>query len=159
MAEVIDSRMLKALGAETRQSIMKMLSERPYTASEISRKLGKHVTTVKEHLETLEKSGFISRKDSENKWIYYCLTSKGEKIFKPGNYSWVIVMSLSALVLVAGLYSMFPVQQDFETASVPMLETGIADKAVPADNSTAAILVVLALIGFVAAWFVRRSRH
>ncbi|MBI5061338.1 MAG: winged helix-turn-helix transcriptional regulator [Candidatus Aenigmarchaeota archaeon] len=107
MAEILDSPSLKALSVDTRQEIMKLLVKRPYTPSELSRLLNKHVTTVGEHLALLEKSGLVRRKESSNKWVYYALTDKGEKIFKPNYYSWVVVLSLSLIAFVAGMQQMF----------------------------------------------------
>jgi len=101
MAETLDRSSLKALSTDTRQDIVKMLSERPHTSSEIARKLGKHVTTITEHLNVLEKANLIIRKESTNKWVYYTLTQKGEKIFKPANYTWVITLSLIVVAVVA----------------------------------------------------------
>ena len=103
MTEVLDRGSLKALSSDTRQDIVKLLEKRPYTASELSKKLSKHVTTVSEHLLLLEKSGLIRKKDSDNKWVYYTLTNKGERIFKPAYYSWVIILSLSTLCLLIGI--------------------------------------------------------
>ncbi|MFC2142889.1 winged helix-turn-helix domain-containing protein [Candidatus Aenigmatarchaeota archaeon] len=100
MAETLDRDSLKALSTDTRQDIVKLLSKRPYTASELSKLLKKHVTTITEHLEILEKSGLIKRKDSKNKWIYYELSNKGEKIFKPTYYTWVITLSLALVIMV-----------------------------------------------------------
>jgi DNA-binding transcriptional ArsR family regulator len=102
MPEVLDKNTIKALSTDTRQEIMKMLAKRPYTASEISKITSRHVTTVTEHLEVLEKSGLIRRKDSTNKWVYYELSDKGEHLFKPQFYSWVVVLSLSALFIFIG---------------------------------------------------------
>jgi len=100
MAEILDKDSLKALSTETRQEIIKMLSKRPYTASEISKIMNKHVTTITEHLEILEKAGLINRKDSTNKWVYYTLTDKGTKLFKPMYYTWVITLSIALVVVV-----------------------------------------------------------
>lgn len=102
MPEIMDKSILKALSTDTRQEIIKLLARRPYTASELSAILNKHVTTVTEHLDVLEKSGLIKRKESTNKWIYYTLSDKGERIFKPTYYSWVIVLSISVLCLLIG---------------------------------------------------------
>ncbi len=108
MAETLDRETLKALSTDTRQEIVKMLSKRPYTASEISKLMNKHVTTITEHLDVLEKAGLIHRKDSTNKWIYYTLTDKGQKIFKPAYYTWVITLSLALVIVVAfSLYQAF----------------------------------------------------
>ena len=103
MPEVLDKATLRALGAESRQEIIKLLGNRPHTASEIAKRLGKHVTTITEHLDVLEQSDLISRKDGTNKWVYYTLTPKGEKLFKPAYYSWVVIFSVSLLCLIIGL--------------------------------------------------------
>ena len=92
MPEQLTKEELKALGAEVRQKIVKLLSKRPYTASELSKILGKHVTTIAEHLGNLERSGLIRKKDDGHKWKYYVLTSKGEKLLKPQFYSWTIML-------------------------------------------------------------------
>lgn len=157
MSEVLDKDSLKALSADTRQEIVKMLEKRPYTASEISKKLNKHVTTVSEHLLTLEKSGLIRRKDSANKWVYYTLTNKGEKLFKPAYYSWVIVLSLSMLCLMIG------VQQIMSTGSLagfseekavyaPTAERNATQGTCPVSVDTnlilGTVLITLAVVGF-----------
>src|SRR3989344_2493345 len=103
MAEVIDRQTLKALSTDTRQEITRLLSKRPYTASELAKILNKHVTTITEHLYVLEKSGVVRRKESTNKWVYYTLTDKGEKFFKP-YYTWIIALSISAVAFVVGIY-------------------------------------------------------
>jgi len=103
MAEVIDRQTLKALSTDTRQEITRLLSKRPYTASELAKILNKHVTTIAEHLYVLEKSGVVRRKESTNKWVYYTLTDKGEKFFKP-YYTWIIALSISIVAFVAGIY-------------------------------------------------------
>ena len=100
--EQLDSKALKALSVETRQHIIKLLSSRPYTATEIAKIMKKHVTTISEHLEVLEQAGLVKRKDDGHKWIYYTLATKGEHIFKPQLYSWSIVLSLSIIIVVAG---------------------------------------------------------
>jgi DNA-binding transcriptional ArsR family regulator len=124
MAEVLDRSSLKALSADTRQDIIKLLGKRPHTASELSKKLSKHVTTVSEHLTTLEKSGLIRKKESTNKWVYYALTDKGERIFKPTYYSWIIILSISVLALVFGFQQVytFPAGIAEEAYKAPLLE-------------------------------------
>jgi DNA-binding transcriptional ArsR family regulator len=106
MSEILDSHTIKALSLEQRQGIMKMLAKRPYTASEISKATGKHVTTIGQHLDTLERAGLV-RKKPGNKWVYYELSDKGEKLFKPQFYSWVVVLSLSVVFMFVGLLKMF----------------------------------------------------
>jgi DNA-binding transcriptional ArsR family regulator len=107
MTEVLDKDTLKALSTDTRQEIIKMLSNRPYTASEISKITNKHVTTITEHLNVLEKSDLIRRKESTNKWVYYELSDKGGRLFKPKIYSWVVMICVSALIFVFGFAQIF----------------------------------------------------
>lgn len=101
--DILDQRIMKALGNSTRKEIIKLLAKRPHTASEISRALGRHVTTVSEHLDVLGNSGLVSRSPS-GKWVYYSLTPKAQNFFRP-NYSWTIIFAISALSMAAGIYS------------------------------------------------------
>ncbi|MBI4018120.1 MAG: winged helix-turn-helix transcriptional regulator [Candidatus Aenigmarchaeota archaeon] len=100
--ETIDVPTMKAIATSTRKEIVRLLRNRPYTASELSRILGKHVTTISEHMGILEKSGLISRKDG-SKWVYYNLTRKGENLFR-SNYSWAVMLSMFFLIAAAGTY-------------------------------------------------------
>ncbi|MBS3051263.1 MAG: winged helix-turn-helix transcriptional regulator [Candidatus Aenigmarchaeota archaeon] len=150
MPEVLDKDTIKAISAEARQEILKMLAKRPYTASEIAKATGKHVTTVTEHLEVLEKSSLVHKKESSNKWVYYELTSRGEHFFKPQFYSWIIVFSLSVVFVFIGMLRLFR----FETAAgVEMASKSDALQA-PASAALTApvdyiayILIILGTIG------------
>lgn len=151
MTEVLDKDSLKALSADTRQEIVKLLEKRPYTASELSKKLNKHVTTVSEHLIMLEKSGLIRRKDSSNKWVYYALTNKGEKIFKPAYYSWVIVLSISILSLVFGIQQLFSTRYFIAESLQRSAEAGaeaMTTAAIDTGLILGIILIGIAMIGF-----------
>lgn len=157
----LDSVTIKALGTSSRQQILKMLAKRPYTATELSRMLGRHVTTVAEHLEMLEKSGLVQRKEG-SKWVYYTLTQKGENILKP-NYSWVVLFS-SFLSLIAGgfLYSLPPAAPGAQLAS-EAAKTALP-AAAPAAGTTSfvgLILMLLAVAGFayLAARYYRMYRN
>jgi DNA-binding transcriptional ArsR family regulator len=155
MAEILDKAALKALSADTRQDIIKLLAKRPYTASELSKMLNKHVTTITEHLSVLEESGLIKKKESTNKWVYYTLADKGEKLLKPSYYSWVVVFALSAVFIFTGFLRMFSSQ-----AGAPaMLKAAQSMEA--AQNLGAAatqqttgfdvvgtVLVIIGIIGF-----------
>ncbi len=113
MVEILDKQSLKALGAETRQDIIKLLTQRPYTASELSKLLGKHVTTIAEHLSMLEHSGIVSKKDDGHKWLYYSLTTKGEKLTKPKYYAWTIMLALSGIAILGGVVDLFSYQSSY----------------------------------------------
>jgi DNA-binding transcriptional ArsR family regulator len=125
MSEVLDGKIIKALSVEQRQQIMKLLAKRPYTASEIAKLTGKHVTTIGQHLEVLEGSGLIRKKESTNKWVYYQLSDKGEHLFKPQFYSWVIVLSLSVVLMFIGVLRIVnPIYEtSAEKAAAPLMST------------------------------------
>lgn len=171
MTEVLDRDTIKALGADTRQDIIKLLQKRPYTASELSKKMDKHVTTITEHLNTLEKTGLIKRKESGNKWVYYALSDKGERLFKPKFYTWVVVLAVSVIFLFAGVFSMFSgyygagtqalaeKASDAARASSATEEMfGIAATEQTYDYTAAIgiILIIIAIIGI--AWFIQSYR-
>jgi len=158
MSEVIDKKVLKALNADTRQEIIKLLAKRPYTASELSKLLDKHVTTVSEHLTTLERSGLISKRDTTNKWVYYALSNKGEKIFST-SFSWVIIFSLSVISLFIGFQQL---------TTTPLIAESFADRAAVPESATHAIdtgliigivFISLALAGFAYLLIRRLRRH
>jgi DNA-binding transcriptional ArsR family regulator len=160
MAEVLDRQTIKALSADSRQAIMKMLTKRPYTASEIAKITKKHVTTVTEHLDSLERASLVKKKPGK-KWVYYELSEKGEHLFKPQFYSWVVVLSLSAVLMFVGLLRLTNfayIGRDMMTAqeSAPML-TQIAEKTADANiyatgtpvDYIAYSLIVLGIAGLV----------
>ncbi len=109
MSDILTKESLKTISEETRQEILKLLSERPYTSTELSKKLNKHVTTVKEHLAKLEKSDFVIKKESTNKFIYYELSLKGHRFSK--GYEWIIIFSLSAVFIFAGLVNLTGIEK------------------------------------------------
>ncbi len=71
---------------ETKNRIIRMLSSRPYTLSEISEKLNLSASTVSEHLRELESCGAISQVDNQysRKWKYYKL-NEGYKAEGPAS--------------------------------------------------------------------------
>ncbi len=147
----IDASTIKALNTKTRQDIIKLLQKRPYTASELSKILNKHVTTVSEHLEMLEKSGLINRNEGR-KWVYYNLTPKGSGIFSPGR-AWSLVLSLSVISLFIGSF-LFVQPIGVQSASAQMLASEKAAEVsgyVPEPISAilGSILIVMAILGLV----------
>ncbi len=165
MAEILDKEILKALSVDARREIVKMLSKRPYTASELSKALGKHVTTISEHLSMLEKAGLAKRKEGSNKWVYYVLTEKGERIFKPRIYSWVVILSLSAFSLFIGLTQVFytyarEALQNEEALKMPAMGASAANNIVayaPNNLLIGTILIALSVAGFSYAALKRRQ--
>ena len=101
----ISKDLLKTLSADTRVQILKSLEKRPMTASELSRFLNKHVTTITEHLELLLKSRLVERIERPGrKWIYYKLTREGKRILHPESYRWVMVLSLVFFLIVGSFF-------------------------------------------------------
>ncbi|MBI2579223.1 MAG: winged helix-turn-helix transcriptional regulator [Candidatus Aenigmarchaeota archaeon] len=137
--EIMDSVTLKALNTSTRQEIIKHIARRPYTASELSKILDKHVTTVAEHLGVLEKSGLVYRQEG-NKWVYYKLTQKGESLLKP-NYSWAVMFSMFFLIAAAGTYLYTSSQDVFmamDAVTGAQESATAAQKVSPAEQSAPA---------------------
>ncbi len=152
----VDSKLLGALDADTRRDIIKQLSERQMTASELSRALKKHVTTVSEHLEVLQKNNLVQRIERPgHKWIYYKLTHDGTKLLKPTSYHWVFVLSISVLTIAflgvgyTSFYqssSMLSRSPEFQTAT----EIQQKDSSLPSDVAVSDFIVptiILSIIG------------
>ncbi|QGA53347.1 ArsR family transcriptional regulator [Sulfolobus sp. E5-1-F] len=65
-------------GWDTRKKILNELKNKPQTAYELSKKLGLNYSTVKYHLEILEKVGLINVNRYKTKYFY--VISKNYKI-------------------------------------------------------------------------------
>ena len=101
----VSKNLLKTLTVDTRTNILKNLEKRPMTASELSRKLGKHVTTVSEHLDILKTSDLVERVERPGrKWVYYKLTKPAQKILHPTSYRWTFIFLVAFLSLASGWY-------------------------------------------------------
>jgi DNA-binding transcriptional ArsR family regulator len=101
----ISRELLKTISADTRVEILKALEERPMTASELSRFLKKHVTTISEHLDLLKNSNLVERVERPGrKWVYYKLSKDGKKILHPTSYRWVMILSISFLAILTGFF-------------------------------------------------------
>jgi len=98
----VSRNLMKILSTDTRAETLKLLEKRPMTASELSRALNKHVTTVSEHLEHLLESNLVERVERPgHKWVYYKLTKGANRILHPTSYlKWSIVLALSFFVLI-----------------------------------------------------------
>ena len=71
---------MAVLSAPRRVELMKLLTERNKTLTELSKETDISLPTAKEHLEKLAKSGLVEKMDSGHKWKYYKLTKRGERI-------------------------------------------------------------------------------
>ncbi len=101
----VSKNLMKTLTVDTRANILKSLEKRPMTASELSRKLGKHVTTVSEHLDILRNTDLVERVERPGrKWIYYKLTKPAQKILHPASYRWSFIFLVTFLSFVSSWY-------------------------------------------------------
>lgn len=102
----ISSSEFKALASETRTGIIKLLQQRNYTLTEISKKLSLAAPTIKQHLAVLQGAELIQELDEGRKWKYYSLTRKGKNIFSPeSSASIMIVLAVSIFALCGMVYS------------------------------------------------------
>jgi DNA-binding transcriptional ArsR family regulator len=119
--------LMKVVSADTRTKILRFLDQRQMTASELSKTLDKHVTTVTEHLDLLERSNLIERMERPGrKWVYYKLTRLGKQILHPQPYKVILVLTLSFLSLGLGTFMMpqeFRIGQQFAAVSSQLKET------------------------------------
>lgn len=166
----ISKSLMKAVSEETRMAILRSLERRPMTASEVSRALGKHVTTIAEHMAILESSELVERnRRPGRKWVYYSLTKRADELLHPKDYYKYVVILTAAIVLMSGtLFAsskampgdiLYPVKRSMEGVRVAAAGSGmqrtlvhleIADerlneaKAAAAKNDTAAVRSVTA---------------
>lgn len=99
MSEIIlEKSKLKILSVESRINILKALNKRRETLSDLSKKLNLSKPTLKEHLDLLEKYGFIKKISSDNIWKYYKLTSLGKEVLNPSGIK-ILLLSLSSFII------------------------------------------------------------
>ena len=84
--EKMSSEDLMVLSAPRRIGIMKSLTERRKTLTELSKEANIALPTAKEHLQKLEKSGLVKKVDTGHKWKYYELTKKGRRIVESTDF-------------------------------------------------------------------------
>jgi len=92
----LDMKAFKTLASETRVGILKSLSVRRKTLSELAKEYRMSVSTIKEHLDNMVAVGLIEQKDDGHKWKYYELTEKGTGVLNPEERKVWILLSLSA---------------------------------------------------------------
>ncbi|NOQ55335.1 MAG: ArsR family transcriptional regulator [Nanohaloarchaea archaeon] len=123
----------KALGSKTRLLLIKYLSKRRMTQSELSKCTGLHVSSVKEHLDILTAAGIIERHDDGNKWKYYSLTTGVRRsLSNPLEIS--LILPLSLLFMVSGVFhfaylNMVPKVSGALQASDSFFKTGAPEVA------------------------------
>jgi predicted ArsR family transcriptional regulator len=106
---VLDKDVFKALSVESRLNILKLLTSRNHTLTEIAKELEYSNSTVKEHLTVMEKAGLVKQIDSGHKWKYYKLTFKGRNVIQPREVKVFFAFIISVFVaLTSTLYMLNP---------------------------------------------------
>ena len=95
----LDRESFKVLSSDTRVGILKSLSVRRKTLSELSKEHKMSVSTISEHLDKLVKADLIKQIDDGHKWKYYELTKKGRAVLNPEEKKVWILLSLSLIGL------------------------------------------------------------
>lgn len=129
----LDIKRFKVLSSKSRVEILKLLKQRRMTLSELSIALNMHVSTVKEHLDKLQKAGFIELHDEKHKWKYYALTRDGRQIISPyaKEITILLTLSLTAFIITAIQNLLFIPVQQYAATKAPMLQE--ATEAAKAD--------------------------
>lgn len=101
----INAPMLKALASGTRRDILSALKARNgIILTDLARALGKHITTVKEHLQVLEDAGLVTRdKRPGRKFVFYSLSRQGARILLPYVSDVSVLFLVGFLVMAAGI--------------------------------------------------------
>jgi predicted ArsR family transcriptional regulator len=107
---LIDRETLKAIAVDTRINILKLLSKKSYTLSDIANMLGLGASTVKEHLDILAKAKLVKKEKTERKWKYYSLTFKGRRFIEPRE---VKVLFAFVITLIAAVGTAFVFAKKF----------------------------------------------
>lgn len=99
----LDRSAFKVLASDTRVSMLKLLLKRRMTLSELSKRLGMSVSTIKEHLDSLVSAGLIKQIDDGHKWKYYELTRDGRDIVQPSERRIFVLLGISVIAALFGM--------------------------------------------------------
>lgn len=104
----IDRQTIKALSADTRVEILKLLNQRRRIPAEISKELSLAASTVIEHLQKLEQAGLVKRNETEHKWTYYEITEKGKNLIRPKLPVHIILtLSIGVILTFMGITNIY----------------------------------------------------
>jgi len=119
---VLDEKSFKALSADSRVSILKNLTDRRRTLTELSQKLELGSSTIKEHCEILVGADLIKQIDEGHKWKYYELTKKGRHLIQPNLFDEVkvLIMLCFGVFVVGGFIFIFLQSAQIQNASLSM---------------------------------------
>jgi len=94
---------VKILASKTRMSILKILSRKKYTISELSKELNLSKPTVLYHIRILENAGYIKRIE-DRKWVYYELTNSGRSVLMWRKLRVILPLITAAIVTTVPLF-------------------------------------------------------
>jgi DNA-binding transcriptional ArsR family regulator len=103
----LDKETFKALAADSRIEILKLLEEHKLTLTDLAQKLDMSPSTVKEHVDRLNSAGLIELIPGDTKWKYYKLSRKGKNVLNPYETKVWFVLAVSLMALVGVVYNIF----------------------------------------------------
>ncbi len=132
----LDRSTIKAISADTRLKMLKMLLKRKKMPSEISREIGLSPSTVVGHLQNLESAGLIKRVETGHKWVYYELTERGLGIVNP-RAPGQLTLALMAGILMAlfGAFKSINSESALLGAEKSVIEESIKEVPMAAQNA------------------------
>lgn len=148
MPQELDQQTLKALSADTRKALLQELGDHGKTPTYLAEQVGKHPSTVVEHLDTLREAGLVAKDEQEGrKRVTYTLTKKGKRLTSSRGST--VVLAASAVTAVTGgaaaLWSLIggsmtrfygTTQADTATIGPESLESGGGDAGIQAAETT-----------------------
>ncbi len=133
----IDSKTIKALSADTRIRILKILKENRRIAADIAKELGLAPSTVNEHLKMMEDAGLIRKNDTGHKWIYYDITEKGKTLITPKmRVSIILTLSLGIGLALFGGLNFFSENMFYSASGGAAMQTATEKAAEIAETAT-----------------------
>ena len=92
----------EVLASETRLDILKTLTTRRMTITELADNLNLAKSTVHHHLQRLADSGFVAAGDDGHAWVYYALTPEGRALLQPHGGARIRILLAAGLASLAG---------------------------------------------------------
>ncbi len=145
----LDRKTFDVLSSGLRIEILKRLDERAKTVSELSREISFYKSAVHRHLSRLVESGLVKRRDGDNKWVYYCLTKKGEKILHPQKTEIAILLSTAILSLLGGIISAYYYVRGKVVDAVDPTESGSYEQILIHESVFLYMCICLITIGII----------
>ncbi len=123
---------LKILSSKTKLDILKLLSKRNYTLTELSKHLNKSKSTISEHLDFLCNNGFVNKEKGNHKWIYYSISEKGKLFLEHIN---ALKMAFGTGISVLGVFYVIYRYNEYMTSSLKSAKLEVVDKSYKVCNA------------------------